>query len=141
MCLSVQGKGMMENRHCQGFRLASLPLVLLSQPVLCPLMPEGLGMAFLAVFLAVSMVLGTWWDSVSICGIVSYQFSCLLLVTQKVNNKNVQVLNVLKFEVISSLKVGTSILVEKVITLLMARNCLLYIYLYVYIYMGLPRWY
>ena len=132
---------MMENRHCQGFRLASLPLVLLSQPVLCPLMPEGLGMAFLAVFLAVSMVLGTWWDSVSICGIVSYQFSCLLLVTQKVNNKNVQVLNVLKFEVISSLKVGTSILVEKVITLLMARNCLLYIYLYVYIYMGLPRWY
>ena len=43
---------------------ASLPLVLLSQPVLCPLMPEGLGMAFLAVFLAVSMVLGIWWDSI-----------------------------------------------------------------------------
>ena len=37
---------------------ASLPLVLLSQPVLCPLMPEGLGMAFLAVFLAVSH--GAW---------------------------------------------------------------------------------
>ena len=58
MCLSVQGKVMMQNRHCQGFRLASLPLVLLSQPVLCPLMPEGLGMAFLAVFLAVSH--GAW---------------------------------------------------------------------------------
>ena len=58
MCLSVQGKVMMQNRHHQGFRLASLPLVLLSQPVLCPLMPEGLGMAFLAVFLAVSH--GAW---------------------------------------------------------------------------------
>ena len=83
------------------------------------------------------MVLGTWWDSVSICGIVSYQFSCLLLVTQKVNNKNVQVLNVLKFEVIFSLKEGTSILVEKVTALLMARNCLFYIYIYIYIY-GFP---
>ena len=48
------GKVRMQHRHRQGFRLASLPLVLLSQPVLCPLMPEGLGMAFLAVFLAVS---------------------------------------------------------------------------------------
>ena len=48
---------MMQNRHHQGFRLASLPLVL-SQPVLCPLMPEGLGMAFLDVFLAVSH--GAW---------------------------------------------------------------------------------
>ena len=57
MCLSVQGKVMMQNRHHQGFCLASLPLVL-SQPVLCPLMPEGLGTAFLAVFLAVSH--GAW---------------------------------------------------------------------------------
>ena len=57
MCLSVQGKVLMQNRHHQGFCLASLPLVL-SQPVLCPLMPEGLGMAFLAVFLAVSH--GAW---------------------------------------------------------------------------------
>ena len=72
-----------------------------------------------------------------ICGIVSYQFSCLLLVTQKVNNKNVQVLNVLKFEVIFSLKGGTSILVEKVTTLLTARNCLFYIYIHIYLYIYL----
>lgn len=49
---------MMQNRRRQGFRLASLPLVLLSQPVLCPLMPEGLGKAFLAVLLVVSQ--GAW---------------------------------------------------------------------------------
>ena len=93
MCLSAQEKTMRQNRHSRGFHLAYLSLVLCPQPVLCHLILEGSGMALLSLFLAVCIMLGTWWDSGNIYGIISNQLSCLLLVTQKLSNKNFQVLN------------------------------------------------
>ena len=56
--LSAQVRVTTNNRQSQSFHLASLLQVLCSQPVLCHLIEEALGMDFLSMFLAVSH--GAW---------------------------------------------------------------------------------
>ena len=57
MVLSAQVRVMTHNRQSKSFHLVSLLLVLCSQPVLCHLIAEDLGMAFLSVSSSVAWYL------------------------------------------------------------------------------------